>query len=84
MSPTTQRQVSLYCFENHQWFVSEQRHVVYLVKRWKDVVCKLDFGYGCGPSNRRTNAKSHNPLLTKGSVEDSVLTWKQKQKKRIG
>lgn len=47
----------------------------YLVKSRKDVVRKLDLSNGCGPSNSYTNTKSHNPLLTKGSVEDSVFTW---------
>lgn len=47
----------------------------YLVKGRIDVVSKLDLSDGCGTSNSCTNTKSHNPLLTKGSVEDSVFTW---------
>lgn len=46
----------------------------YLVKGGKDVVSELDLSNGCGTSNSYTNTKSHNPLLTKGSVEDPVLT----------
>lgn len=46
----------------------------YLVKSRIDVVSKLDLSDGCGTSNSCTNTESHNPLLTKGSVEDSVLT----------
>ncbi len=60
--------------------------LTYLVKSRKDVVSKLDLSNGCGTSNSYTNTKSHNPLLTKGSVEDSVLAWgdsrrKEEQKK---
>ncbi|KAF3840150.1 hypothetical protein F7725_018867 [Dissostichus mawsoni] len=40
-----------------------------------DVVGELDLSDGCGTSNSSANTKSHNPLLTEGSVEDSVLTW---------
>lgn len=47
----------------------------YLVKSRIDVVSKLDLSNGCSPSNSYTNTKSHNPLLTKGGVEDSVLAW---------
>lgn len=47
----------------------------YLVKGRIDVVSKLDLSNGCGTSNCYTDTKSHNPLLTKGSVEDSVLAW---------
>lgn len=49
----------------------------YLVKSRVDVVSKLDLSNGCGTSNGYTNTKSHNPLFTKGSVEDSVLTWRK-------
>lgn len=47
----------------------------YLVKGRVDVVGKLDLCNCCGTSNSRTDAESHNPLLTEGRVEDSVLTW---------
>lgn len=47
----------------------------YLVKSGKDVVGKLYLRNGCGTGNSYTDAKSHNALLTKRSVEDSVLTW---------
>lgn len=54
---------------------TEKGSVPYLVKSRKDVVSKLYLSDGCGTSSSYTNTKSHNPLLTKGSVEDSVLTW---------
>ena len=47
----------------------------YLVKSRKDVVSKLDLSDGRGSSNSDTDTKSHNALLTQGSVEDSVFTW---------
>ncbi len=47
---------------------------IYLVKSREDVVSKLDLSNGSGTSHSYTNTESHNPLLTKGSVEDSVLT----------
>lgn len=50
-----------------------QIHGAYLVKGRKDVVSKLDLSDGCGSSNSYTDTKSHNPLLTKGSVKHSVL-----------
>lgn len=45
----------------------------YLVESRKDVVSKLNLSNGCGTGNSYTDTKSHNALLTKGSVEDSVL-----------
>lgn len=56
--------------------------VSHLVKCWKDVVGKLDLSNGCGTGSSCTDAKSHNPLLTKRSVEDSVLTWEQNQERK--
>lgn len=47
---------------------------IYLVKSREDVVGKLDLSNGSGTSHSYTDTESHNALLTKGSVEDSVLT----------
>lgn len=50
----------------------------HLVESGVNVVGKLNLSDGRGASNGGTDAKSHNALLAKGSVEDSVLPCKQK------
>lgn len=50
----------------------------YLVESGEDVVGKLNLSDGRGAGNGGTDAKSHDALLAKGSVEDSVLPCEQK------
>lgn len=49
----------------------------YLVKSGENVVSKLYLSNRCCTGHCYTNTKSHNALLAKGSVEDSVLTWER-------
>lgn len=49
-----------------------------LVESWEDVVGKLNLSDGRGAGNGGADAKSHDALLAKGSVEDSVLPCGQK------
>lgn len=49
----------------------------YLVKSRENVVSKLYLSNRCCTSHCYTDTKSHNALFTKGSVEDSVLTWER-------
>lgn len=50
---------------------------MYLVKSRENVVSKLYLSNRCCTGHGYTDTKSHNALLTKGSIEDSVLTWEK-------
>lgn len=50
----------------------------HLVESGEDVVGKLNLGDGRGAGNGGADAKSHDALLAKWSVEDSVLPCEQK------
>lgn len=56
----------------------------YLVKRRENVVGKLYLSNRCCTSHGYANAKSHNSLLTEGSVEDSVFTWERREQRLHG
>lgn len=49
----------------------------YLVEGGENVVGKLYLSNRCCACNSYTDTKSHDALLTKGSVEDSVFTWEE-------
>lgn len=52
----------------------------HLVESGEDVVGKLNLRDGSGAGNGGTDAKSHDALLAKRSIEDSVLPCQQKNK----
>lgn len=56
----------------------------YLVESGENIVGKLYLSNRCCTSHSYTDTKTHNALLTKGGVEDSVFTWGRIEQKDEG